>query len=392
MNYFSNFSSDGISDIGRMRRFSESALVLFRRYRWLALFVLLPTLLAIAYYGLVAADQYESQSSFVIRAPGQQNSQLSTLANLIQTTGLPASQDETNEVLGYIRSRGALTDLTQVVDAHAIYTSPVADRLARYPFPGKPDRFDNFYKYYRDMVSAEQEHETGLVTLRVKAFTPKDSYVVNRALLDLSERLVNRLNDKAQQQAIQEAQKRVDEAADRLRQVRVQLSLYRNSQDLIDPERQAGAILDVISKLTIEKASLQSQLDVMQRMTPNHPGILSLRSRLAAINAIIGRQTDLVVGNGSAIASKLGQYEALIVEQQFATQLLTAASATMEQARADAAKQHFYLQRISESNLPDVADYPKRLKKILTIFGTALCLYFIVWMIVVGILEHSPDD
>jgi len=47
---------------------------------------------------------------------------------------------------------------------------------------------------------------------------------------------------------------------------------------------------------------------------------------------------------------------------------------------------------VVEPNRPDLALYPKRLISILTVAGAALCLYFIGWMLVVGILEHSPED
>ena len=43
-----------------------------RRWRWFALFVVLPTALAILYYGAVAADIYVSESRFVIKAPERQ--------------------------------------------------------------------------------------------------------------------------------------------------------------------------------------------------------------------------------------------------------------------------------------------------------------------------------
>jgi len=392
MNHLPNFSSEQTLQLKNKGLLPSSTRALLVRYRWFVLFVILPTILALLYYGLIASDQYESQSSFVIKAPGQRSGQTSTLANLIQTTGLPGAQDETDEVKGYIRSRGVLSDLSKMVDVHRTYATSNADWLSRFPAPWKADKIDNLFKYYQDMVSADQEHDTGMVVLRTKAFTPQEALLLNRSLLDLSERLVNRLNDRAQERAIREAQNRVTEAENRVRRVRIELAQFRNAQDLIDPEKQAGAILDVISKLTIEKAALQSQLSVMQRVAPKHPSLPSIRARMNAIDAIIGGQTGRVVGNDAAIASKLGRYEALMVEQQFATQLLTSASATMEQARAEAVKQHFYLQRISEPNLPDIADYPKRLKKILTIFGAAISLYFIGWMIVVGILEHSPDD
>jgi capsular polysaccharide transport system permease protein len=63
----------------------------------------------------------------------------------------------------------------------------------------------------------------------------------------------------------------------------------------------------------------------------------------------------------------------------------------LEQARVEAQKQQFYLERVVDPNLPDSPVLPNRLRNILVVFGASLCLYFIGWMLVVGILEHSPE-
>jgi capsular polysaccharide transport system permease protein len=68
------------------------------------------------------------------------------------------------------------------------------------------------------------------------------------------------------------------------------------------------------------------------------------------------------------------------------------ARASLEQARTDALKQQFYLERVVDPNVPDLPEYPRAWRNVLTIFGFALCLYFIAWMFIVGILEHAPED
>ena len=74
-----------------------------RRRRWFVLFVVLPVALATVYYGFIASGQYVSQSRFVIKSPSQRQAQTSTLASLIQTTGLSSGQEQTNEILDYLR-------------------------------------------------------------------------------------------------------------------------------------------------------------------------------------------------------------------------------------------------------------------------------------------------
>jgi capsular polysaccharide transport system permease protein len=363
-----------------------------RKHRWLALFVGLPTIIAVVYYAFIASPIYVSQSSFVIKSPSQKSAPTLSLANLVQTSGLSAGQEQTKEVLQYIRSRNALKDLLRETDVRSKYSSRGADFLSRFPQPFHDNSFENLYRYYSSMIGADTDADSGLAVLEVQAFTPEDAYDLNSRLLDLSERLVNRLNERAEGRGIAEAERRVAQAEERVRNARLALGAYRNREDLIDPTRQAAGVLEVSNKLVSEQAGLQAQLDLMLRVAPRNPAIPAIRNRIAAVAREIAAQNGRAVGTPTGIASKLSDYEKLQVEQDFATQMLTAANASLETARTDAQKQQFYLERVVEPNKPDESLLPHRLKRILVIFSASLCLYFVGWMLVVGVLEHSPED
>lgn len=354
--------------------------------------VVLPTALAVIYYGLIASDVYVSESRFVIKSPDQKRSQMSTLANLVQTTGLSAGQEQTNEVLTYVRSRDALQALEKNTRIRERFSTPEADFLNRFPQPFSDHSFESLFKYYGKMVDPRLDSETGTATIKVKAFTAQDAHTINRQLLDLSEALVNRLNKRAQSKAISEAQAQVALAVDRVKSARVAVAQYRNAQELIDPGKQAVGVLEIANTMIAERAALQAQLDLMQRLTPGNPSIPALRNRINAVSVQIASQDSRVVGNGGGIASKLGGYENLIVEQEFATQSLNTASAALVQARSEAQRQQFYLERVVDPNLPDTPLLPKRLINIITVAAAALCLYFILWMFMIGVIEHAPDE
>jgi capsular polysaccharide transport system permease protein len=362
------------------------------KYRWFYLFVCLPTLVAAIYYGFIASPIYVSQSSFVIKSPGQKGTPTLSLANLVQTSGLSGGQEQTKEVIQYIRSRDALYDLQKQLDLRSMYSKRGADFLTRFPRPWEDPTIENLYQFYGSMVGADFDTEGGMAQVEVHAFTPRDAYAVNAKLLDLSEALVNRLNERAEGKSITEAERRVAQAEERVRNARIALGAYRNQQDLIDPGKQAAGVLDVSNKLVGEQAALQAQLDLMLRVTPRNPNIPALRNRVLAVGREIAAQNGRAVGTPTGIASKMTNYEKLNVEQEFATQMLTAANASLEQARTEAQKQQYYLERVVEPNVPDQPNLPHRLKKILTVFAALVFLYFIGWMLVVGILEHAPED
>ncbi|WP_375381760.1 capsule biosynthesis protein [uncultured Sphingomonas sp.] len=363
-----------------------------RHRRWFTIFVIAPTLLVALYQGFGASDIYVSESRFVIKAPSQKQAQLSTIASLIQTTGLSGGQEQTNEVMDYVRSRNALADLARRIDVGGVFSSPAADIFSRYPLPFVRNRFENLYKYYGKMVDTRLDHDTSTAVLTTKAFTPDDAHALNAGLLDLSEQLVNKLNARAQDKAIAEAQRYLTDAQARLRAARVSLRQYRNASELLDPAKQATGVLEVSNVLIGQQAALRAQLQAMQRVAPRNPSIAALRDRIAAIGVQIAAQNGRAVGTGSGIASKLSQYENLSVEQEFATQMVNAAGANLEQARTESEKQQFYLERVVEPNRPDVALLPHRIQAVFFVFATALCIYLIGWMLIVGILEHAPED
>ena len=366
--------------------------VWLRKRRGILLFVLLPTLLAALYYAFAAADIYTSESRFVIKSADQKRGSMSTIASLIQTTGLSGGQEQTNEVMDFIRSRDALAQLESDIGVRQRFVSPKGDLFSRFPQFFEDSSFESLYKYYGKVVGARLDTETSAAVVTVKAFTPRDAFEINKQLLNLSERLINRLNARARERAISEAQSQVNSAIERARSARLMMATYRNSRELIDPAKQATGVIEIANTFIAQRAAMQAQLANMVRLAPAHPAIPALRQQIAALSAQIEAQNSRVVGDDNGIASKLGGYENLFVEQQFANENLTAANASLVQARAESDRQQFYLERIVEANLPDTPLFPKRFLGVLTVLAAAACLYFIGWMLIVGILEHSPEE
>ncbi|QNE05890.1 capsule biosynthesis protein [Croceicoccus marinus] len=363
-----------------------------RKWRWFALFVLVPTLIASIYYGFIAADVYVSESRFVVKAPDKRASSMGSFSSFMQSAGLGGGQEQSSEILGYLRSRDALQDVSRTIDVREIYSAEEADWLSGFPAPLSEGNFEDLYHFYNDMVFAGPDAETGLTILRVNAFRPEDAQRLNAGLLDLSEQLVNRLNERINSKAITEAEERVRLAEQRVRNARVELAAFRNQSDLLNPEQQGMAVLSVSSNLITQEAAMRAKLAEVQAATPNHPSLPAMRKRVAALAQQVAEQTGRAVGTPGGIASKLGGYETLLVEQEFATQMLTGAQASLEQARAEAVSQQYYLERVVEPNRPDDALLPARMKSILAVLFASLCLYLVGWMLVVGILEHAPDD
>ncbi len=360
--------------------------------RWFIILVILPTLLTGIYFFFVASGQFQSESRFVIKAPNQRSGQISSFANLIQTTGLSAGQEQAEQVIDFVRSRSALKKLSNFVPIKKVYSAAGVDVFSRFPAPWQQDTFEDLYDFYEGKVHISRDKETGLIVLRSLAFSPRDAQAINESLLRQSEELVNELNERARRRSITEAEVRVSEAEQRVAAARRALAVYRSKSELIDPMKQAGGMIEIVNRLVTERSAVQAQLSTLRRLTPDHPSISALQQKVSSLNDEIDQQTARVVGGRDTVSGKLPAYEALATEQEFAEQLLVMSRNSLEQARADALRQQFYLERVVDPNMPDAPEYPRALRNVLTMLGFALSLYFIAWMLIAGILEHNPEN
>ena len=367
-------------------------LALLKRWRWFGAFVILPSLLGTLYFGFIAADVYVSVSSFVIKAPNKQAASSTSIGSILQRTGLGGGQEQSNEIIGYLHSRDALADLSESIDVRAAFSSAKADPFSSFPQPWQTGSFEDLYTFYLSRVSAMPDPAGGLTQLKVEAFSPQDAQVINLGLLKLSENLVNQLNLRVNAQAIAEAEERVAEAQKRVRDARIRLGAYRNSTRILDPQQEGMGVMEMSNELIAQETALQAQLSQLQRLAPNHPSIPALRERIAATRQQVYSQTSRAVGTSDGLASRLSEYENLMVEQEFATQLLTVANSSLEQARVEAEQQQYYLERVVEPNLPDAPILPNRVMSILAVIFASLCIYLVGWMLSVGIREHASDS
>lgn len=363
------------------------------RNPWFLVAVVLPVLLSGIYFFGVASPQYVSESRFAIKAPNQRAAQTTSFANLIQSTGLSSGQEQSNQVIDFVRSRSALRTLDDKLDFREAYGRSSIDFLSRFPRFWEDQAFEDLFDYYRTKIEISRDTDTGLVVLRTIAFSPKEAAAINSVLLRQSEMLVNQLNENARTKAISEAEARVVEAQARVNKALEAVSNYRSQARLVEPLKEATGVVEIANRLIVERAALEAQLSTVRQVTPDHPSIPVLREQIASLTREIERQNARLVGSGTnTISRKLPDYDALVLEQELASELLVLAQTSLEQARTEALKQQFYLERVVEPNVPDMPEYPKALKTVLTILGFALCLYFIAWMFVVGILEHAPED
>ena len=349
--------------------------------------VIIPTALAVIYFGLIASDIYISESRFVVRSPQRQAT--TGLGALFTGTAFSRSQDDTYSVHDFVLSREALKELDDQIAVRKAYSSKSADFINSFPGLDWDDSFEAFHRYYRNHVTIDYDTVSSITILKVRAFTAKDSKEINDLLLKMGERLVNNLNDRSRQDLIKTAEQEVAVGEEKVKRAAVALAAFRNNQSVFDPDRQSTMQLQGVSRLQDELVATETQLNQIQRVSPNNPQVASLKNRVETLRKAIANETAKVAGAGGSLTSKSGAFERLALEKVFAEKQLASSLTALESAKSEAQRKQLYLERLVQPNLPDKALEPRRLRSVFMVFVLGLVTWGVVSLLVSSVKEHT---
>lgn len=348
--------------------------------------VIVPTALAIVYFGLMASDVYVSESRFVVRSPDKPA--MSGLGVLLKSTGFGNAGDEVYAANDYMQSRDALRALNRNNEVLRAYDRPSISIFDRFNALGWGGSFEDLYDYFRKKIQVDYDTTSSITTLSVRAYSSQESQNFNRQLLELAEDTVNRLNRRGRTDVIQVSEREVQDAEQAARRAALDLAQYRNASGIIDPEKQAAVQLQMVSKIQDELIGSRMQLLQLQAMAPENPQIPVLRVRVRGLAREIDRQLGFVAGNRRSLSAAAARYQRLQLEREFADKRLAAAMTSLQEARDESLRKQAYVERIAQPSLPDKAEQPRRMRGIFATFVLGLVAFAILKMLLAGVREH----
>jgi len=373
-------------DFNELRIRDRARRLLGRANPLFAATVVVPTVAATLYFGLLASDVYVSQSQFVVRSPSKPAT--SSLGILLKSVGFSNAGDETLITHDYMRSRDALRSLNRDGFVEKSFGNPAISIFNRFNPFGWNGSFEDLYQYYGGKVAVEHDAASSITTLTVKSFDRQDAKRMNAQLLDLAEGLVNRLNNRGESDLLEFSQREAREAEEEARRASQALAGFRNTQGIVDPEQQATVQLQLVSKLQDELIGARLQLQQLQALAPDNPQIPSLRTRIAGLGRQIDSEFGRVTGGQRSLSASAVQYQRLTLDREYADKRLVAALASLQEARNEARRKQAYVERIVLPNLPDEAQEPRRIRGILATLIMGLVAFGILSLLLAGVREH----
>lgn len=343
--------------------------------------VAVPNVLSIAYFGILAADRYQSEARFTVRpaSPALGEDQIGS------ATGLPSVKivQDTQIVTTFIESQDALAAIGKTVDLVAIYNSPRADVWARL---GDNPTAEHMLRYWRDKTSVSISPSSGIVTVSVQAFSPEEARTVLLALMANAEQVVNGVNDRIWQDVLATAQANLDHASTRLSDAQVALSKARSESGVLSVESSAQMLTSVITTLQQETLSLEQRYNAqLSVVSADAPQMRALKREIDAKASQLESLNSQITGSNEGRSNLAdiseeftrAQLDVSLAEKQFA-----ASVATYEQVQFVSRQQLVYLDAFLPPTLPQSSELPRRWLWI----GAVLVASLAAWMVLYGLL------
>jgi len=352
------------------------------------LFFLIPFVAGTTYYVAYASNQYEALAHFIIEKSGQNQSD-----PLGALTGLAGNAPSTRDALiikNFIESREVIERTKDDFDIRSIYSREDKDWLSRLT---QDASIEEVVEYWREKVQVEFDSASGITTLSVLAFEREEAITVINAILRESEELVNNLSIKSRQDSLDFAKKELKNAETKLKKARQEVSIFRDNEHALSPEKNAESKLSLVEKLEAERASAEANLESLRL---SHP-VTSVKVQEAK-NAVIALKKQIIKEsarsayikgkNSKTMSTIISRYEELVTEQGFAEKSYESALLNIEQARIDATRQHRYLSVIVHPSLPEEPAKPSQPNDLIVLFFSCLLLWGILSLILASVKDH----
>lgn len=353
------------------------------------LMVVVPVLVGGWYLWARASDQYASYAGFSVRTE-EASSAMDLLGGLGALSG--SSSSDTDILYKFIQSQGLVATIDAQLDLRSLWGKVDPDQDPVFGYHG-PGTIEDMLDYWGRMVKVYNDSGTGLIDLEVRAFAPEDATKIAKAVYAESSAMINRLSAIAREDAIRYSREELATAVGRLKIARAALTEFRNRTQIVDPAADIQGQVGLLSSLQFQLAETLIEADILHQTTrEGDPRITQAERKIAVIEArMTAERRKLGIGGegegANAFATLIGEYESLVVDQQFAEQSYTVALASFDGAQAEARRQSRYLAAHIAPTKAEKAEYPQRgvLLFLLGLFS------FLIWT-VLTLVAYSLKD
>ncbi len=352
--------------------------------------VLAPLLVVGLYLWGFAEDQYASVAGFTVRQ--DQNVSSSQMAQgLSGLIGLTHTSRDADILYEFIRSPEIVRTVDAGLNLRAHYEGPWPKDsvFALWPDGSRED----LHRYWNRKVRISYDQASGLIELRVRAFSPGYAQALAQEIVAESQRMINALNIQIKENAMRYAERDLQAAAEQLRTARQALTEFRTRTQIVDPAADIRGRMGVLNTLQHNLADALVSYDLLlETSSQTDARVRQAQRRIDVMRQRIAQERQTFTagthaGSGKDYPSLIAEYERLSVDREFAEEAYAASRVAFDLARAEAVRQSLYLAAYIQPTLAETPEYPQRVMILLFLF----LLLFLSWSILVLAVYGTRD-
>lgn len=349
----------------------------------------LPVIVAAIYLFGFASNVYQVESVIAIRNPMATGaSGGGGIMAAITGAGSAAAAraiDESYAVIRYVQSREAFDEVEKRLNLRKHFDQNQYNWFQRLDDEAG---YERYFRYYTSSINIFYDDLEGKILLSTYAFDAKTAYDFNKAITDMSERLVNTFNERALNDSVAAARGQADRAGKELQRISDELTTFRLDNRVINPETSSTALNTIITSLEAQSSATQAEIRALSTMSGGAaPRLAELKNKLSAIYAQITTEQQRLTGKANALAPVMQRYNFLTVEQTIAQQLYVGALTALETTILTAQRAKLYVVNVVTPDVPPEPRHPRKL----FILGITLAVSFVVCLILRLVIAAIRD-
>lgn len=347
--------------------------------------VVLLSIVLVGYYWLVwADDRYVSKATVVLESP-----QVSASSEVSFGSLLSGSQTDSDLLLlrEYLMSVDMLKKVQGELDFRSHY-SQHGDVFARLGDADAP--IEELHDYYLKRISVEMDEYSGVLNVKVQAWTPEFAQKFAKLLLEEGERHMNEMGQRLAEEQVQFLDKQVALLETNFQKTRQALLDYQNENGLVSPTQTVESLNTVVSSLEAQLASLKARKSALASyQSARSSDMVRTESEIRALRDQIDKERKrLAQQSGNSLNAVSSQYETLQLRADFAKQTYSNALAALENTRIEAARKLKQVSVLQSPLLPEYPEQPERLYNTSIFAIVVIFMAFIFSMIMLIVKDH----
>lgn len=326
-----------------------------------ALFVLIPVLVSVWYFGFFATDQYIAEARFAVRSLSTDTVQETSTVGSSSSLSASALTQDAYVVASFIHSPEILRRLNARADIRSFFASPSIDPFSRLPADVTSEQM---MKYWAKQVTTYIDGPSGIITLYVRTFSPQTAQQLADMITQESEKLINELSERARVDIVARAQGEVEKTERNYRKVLSDVNIYQNASGILDPTAQAGETGALLLSLMSKKLEIDSRLFVVSKsMAEEAPSVQQLKRTQTSLQDQIDKLRAELANSrtaGDNLSNTLKRFSELETDRMLASGLYEAARQNLASAQTEAISKSVYVTVFVPPAVPEESRYPAR--------------------------------